>query len=112
MNNIIKSIEKQVRKAQDNCDAAIIHAVNQAEYEADKQAEVLIAIDGIISIMSMSCDNSAMVESLKGLVSIELAFNDENSAAKLNAQTDIRMNLDRDLDALKEQISYMKDMVS
>jgi uncharacterized protein with gpF-like domain len=108
MNNAISKVAKQARKARDSYDAAMINAINAAEYEEGRQAAALYMVDHLISHMSEHGDNSILIEALKGLVSVELAFNDDNQSAKITAQTDIRMNIDRDLDELKEWIADKK----
>jgi hypothetical protein len=111
MNNAISKAAKQARKAKDTYDASMINVINSAEFEEDKQAAVLYMVDQLISHISDHCDNSILIEALKGLVSVELAFNDPNERAKLTAMTDIRMNIDRDLDELKEWIADKKSEI-
>jgi hypothetical protein len=108
MENIITKTDQQYRKARDYFDAAIVRIVNEAEYEIERQEEALAVIDSLISMMSCTGNNGTILEALKGLVDIEESFKESSIAAKLTAQTDVRMNIDRDIDALKERVAMIK----
>jgi hypothetical protein len=110
MKKIIDSIDGKARAARVNHHTAMVMVINQAEYEHDRADEVLSIVDEIIGMVSCREDNSLFFCALRELLEIESGYKG-NSSAKLTAQTDVRMNIDRDLDALEERIVELKSEI-